>query len=236
LDWTAQMNCDVDHKIDDRGPGGDEPGRKRRSKPVFSALTACALAAYGCGEDTTGPIDEPDPGSQLGNIVVESSIDVVMAVGRTMQLTVSVTDADGNPVTVGGIDWQSSNLDIATVSGSGMVTAVAAGEVRITAAYDGLSGTIPLTVIDADLEAIEQLRQDPLIGALVNMLDTDLATQLQSALNDLGEAVTVGNCMAVRDALEAALARTSASNDPDAVISLAVLGLALERAHDLLGL
>jgi hypothetical protein len=63
-----------------------------------------------------------------------------------------------------------------------------------------------------------------------------LATQLNVALNNLDAAVTVGNCVAVRDALQVALAGTSGSADPTDVVSLAVLGLVIERAQALLGL
>ena len=134
------------------------------------------------------------------------------------------------------LDWRSSNDQIAIVSGGGLVTALGAGHVTITATHNGLDGSIPLQVIDADLEAIAALRNDPLMHLLVAQLDGDLAQQLTAAFNDLDGALTAGNCMAMRDALQDALAGTSGSSNPSDVITLAVLGLVLERAQDLLNL
>lgn len=42
--------------------------------------------------------------------------------------------------------WQSSNPSVATVSGGGLVTAVAAGTVTISATYQGKAGTTNFTV------------------------------------------------------------------------------------------
>jgi uncharacterized protein YjdB len=68
-----------------------------------------------------------------------------LEVGETVQLSATPQDQRGaameRPVT-----WTSSNGGIAGVSRSGLVTAIAAGSAVITAASDGKSGTVGVTV------------------------------------------------------------------------------------------
>ncbi len=214
--------------------------QQTQRKLKYWVMTVCAVVAFGCGDAATGPTIDPDPDPnpdpQLGDVSVESSIGVVIAVGVTTQLSATVTNTDGSTVSGANLSWQTSDSEIATVNGSGLVTGVGAGQATITATYNGVGGNVPITVIDADLDAIARLGNDPLLSLLVERLESDLSSQLTNALDELNGAVTVGNCLAVRDALQAALAGTSESTEPDDVVSLAVLGLALERAQDLLGL
>lgn len=203
-------------------------------KAASWATLAIALAVLGCGDAATGP--DPDPIPQLLSVSVESSIATVIAVARTAQLTATVTDSDGDVVSAPGMTWQTSDADVAAVNGNGLVTGVGPGQAVISAKHGGATGSLSIAVIDADLDAIAQLRNDPLVILLIRHLDSELAQGLTAALNELDGAVTVGNCIAVNDALEAALAGTSGSTNPSDVVSLAVLGLVLERARALLGL
>ncbi len=68
-----------------------------------------------------------------------------IAITGTVQLTATPLDANGNPLTGRAISWSSSNNNIATVNGSGLVTGVTAGSVTITATSEGQSGTAVLT-------------------------------------------------------------------------------------------
>lgn len=68
-------------------------------------------------------------------------------VGGTQQLTASLKDANGNViVSAVQLTWQSLNTTVATVSPSGLVTAVSAGSTEITASGRGLQGALALTV------------------------------------------------------------------------------------------
>jgi uncharacterized protein YjdB len=67
-------------------------------------------------------------------------------VGKTQQLTATLKDASGNPLTGRTITWSSSNMAVATVSSSGLVTGVKAGAATITATSEGKSGTASITV------------------------------------------------------------------------------------------
>jgi hypothetical protein len=67
-------------------------------------------------------------------------------VGQTVQLTATPRDASGNPLSGRTITWASSAPGVATVSGAGVVTGVAAGAATITATSEGQSGTAAITV------------------------------------------------------------------------------------------
>ena len=80
--------------------------------------------------------------SQVGVSVANASL----AVGQTTQATATALDASGNPVSGSTITWSSSNTAVATVSASGLVTAVTSGSAAITASCGTASGSANLTV------------------------------------------------------------------------------------------
>jgi hypothetical protein len=69
-----------------------------------------------------------------------------LVVGVSQQLTATTLDAGGNTLTGRVVTWGSSDQTRATVSPTGLVTAVAAGAATITAASEGRSGTSQITV------------------------------------------------------------------------------------------
>ena len=70
----------------------------------------------------------------------------VLNPGSTTQATATTRDANNNVLTGRAIVWSSSSNAIATVSASGLVTAVAAGTAQISATSEGQSGSSPLDV------------------------------------------------------------------------------------------
>ena len=78
--------------------------------------------------------------------VTVSPASASLTVGATQQLAAVLKDAVGNTLTGRTITWASSNTAVATVSGSGLVTAVAAGSATITATSETKSGTATFTV------------------------------------------------------------------------------------------
>ncbi|MBN2379273.1 Ig-like domain-containing protein [candidate division WOR-3 bacterium] len=69
-----------------------------------------------------------------------------LGAGGTQQLTAEAKDADGNEIADVDFTWSSSDNTVATVSTSGLVTAVAVGSCTITAEADGKKGTAAVTV------------------------------------------------------------------------------------------
>ncbi len=85
--------------------------------------------------------------------VTPASVSVLQ--GQTVQLTATLRDANGTPLTGRVITWQSSTSAIASVNGSGLVSGVAAGgPVTMTATSEGQSGTASVTVTLAPVAAV----------------------------------------------------------------------------------
>ena len=71
-------------------------------------------------------------------------------VGGTVQFSATPKDAGGNPLAGRVVTWGSSNAAIASVNGSGLASAIAAGgPVTITATSEGVNGTASMTVTAA---------------------------------------------------------------------------------------
>src|SRR3989454_2699803 len=62
-----------------------------------------------------------------------------IALGQTVQLTATPRDSQGNGLAGRVVAWSTSDASVATVSGSGLVTAVAVGGATITATSEGKS-------------------------------------------------------------------------------------------------
>jgi len=78
--------------------------------------------------------------------VAVSPASASVAVGQTVQLAATPQDGNGNPLSGRTVTWATTNAAVATVNGSGLVNAVAAGAATITASSDGQSGASAITV------------------------------------------------------------------------------------------
>ncbi len=84
----------------------------------------------------------------VASVTVAPAADT-LAVGHTVQLVATVKDAVGHVLTDRAITWKSSNLSVATVSATGLVTGVGANPTAatITATADSVSGSAAVMVI-----------------------------------------------------------------------------------------
>jgi len=76
--------------------------------------------------------------------VSPSSVSVVQ--GGTTSLTATMKDASGNVLANRAVSWSSSNTQVATVSGTGVVTGVGAGTTTINAVSENKGGSATVTV------------------------------------------------------------------------------------------
>jgi len=106
-----------------------------------------------------------------------------LAVGETTEL-VAKTDA-GAVVTVGS-DWRTSDLNVATISPLGVLTARRSGTATITAAYRGATGTFQVTVTALQIFS-------PAIAACGDIV----APGSYSLANDISMPVPYGACLKV---------------------------------------
>jgi hypothetical protein len=77
-----------------------------------------------------------------------------MATGEVDQLTASATTTGGKQVVTTGVTWQSANPAVAAVSDSGVLTGVAPGTTTISATYQGVVGTLTVTVANVTVTSI----------------------------------------------------------------------------------
>ena len=111
-----------------------------RSAVVFVAFSTTSVLA--CGSDTPTGSGTPT----VASVVVTPSTAALESLGATVQLTASARDASGNTISGKTFTWSSSDANIATVSSSGLATAIGNGVATITATTEGVQGSSSLTV------------------------------------------------------------------------------------------
>lgn len=100
-----------------------------------ATLTLCASAlASACGgAGDKGPTQST---TTVASVSVSPS-DQTLAPQQTVQLSATMKDAQGNTLGGHAVDLSSSQSSVASVSSSGLVTAVAGGSAVITATSEG---------------------------------------------------------------------------------------------------
>ncbi len=79
-----------------------------------------------------------------------------IAVGSTLQLAATPKDNGGNALQGRTVTWTSSNPAFATVSASGLVTALApGGPVTVTATSEGIAGTATVNIVSAAAASVD---------------------------------------------------------------------------------
>jgi hypothetical protein len=107
-------------------------------RPLSVFLVAAGAAACSGGEGSTGPA--------VASVTVSPPAPTLDAVGSTVQFSAQALDAAGKEVTGVAPTWSSSWSSVATISSSGLATAVGDGTTAVTATVDGVSGSTVLTV------------------------------------------------------------------------------------------
>jgi hypothetical protein len=114
-----------------------------RRLPIALFVSAAVLLA-GCGGSKSSPAAPSAPA--VTSLTVTGTA-TLTSKGQTAPLTATVTLSNGTTqIVTGQATWQSSNIIVATVSSGGLVTSAGDGEATITASYQGISGTMRVTV------------------------------------------------------------------------------------------
>ncbi|HEX9546507.1 MAG TPA: Ig-like domain-containing protein, partial [Acidimicrobiales bacterium] len=81
----------------------------------------------------------------VASVLVTPAV-VSVLIGAGVQLTATPQDASGSPLSGRVVNWSTTNVAVATVNSSGVVTGVAAGAATVTATSEGQNGTSAVTV------------------------------------------------------------------------------------------
>ncbi len=135
----------------------------------------------------TGRLASP-PSAAVASVTLSPASASVAAGGAT-QFTATLQDSAGNVLTGQPVTWASSDSTIATINGSGLATAVAAGTATITATSGGVTGAAALTVTATNPASVASVVVSPTSTSLF----VGNTLQLAAALKDAG-----GNALAGR--------------------------------------
>ena len=103
------------------------------------------------GKTATAPVVVTAPPV---NTVAVSPTTASVITGATQQFTATLRDAAGVLLPGREVTWSTSGPAIATISSEGLLTAVAAGSVTITATSEGRSGTASVTVTNPPVATV----------------------------------------------------------------------------------
>ena len=118
-------------------------------RPVWLALLPASLA-LGCGgADPTPPPPPPPPPAPVVSVSVSLAA-ADLGIGQVTQATATLRGSVNQVLTGRSVSWASSAPGIASVAGSGQVTAVAAGSAEIVATSEGVSGSAAVRVFGGD--------------------------------------------------------------------------------------
>lgn len=110
---------------------------------TLAVVGLIGLAACGTSD---GGVLVPGFGNSTAVEVLVSPSPASVAVGLTLQMRATLIDDEGREV-AGSVAWSSSDRDVASVSGLGVVTGRAGGSVTITASAGSVSGDATVTVV-----------------------------------------------------------------------------------------
>jgi glucose/arabinose dehydrogenase len=113
-----------------------------RSVAVLLISTATLLTA--CG---TGGSDVQSPPGAAASVVIAGP-DSTLTPGQAVQFTAVARDARGDVLPAQVVTWAVTDSSVATVSGTGLVTAVAEGQTEITASADTARAQVLVVVTD----------------------------------------------------------------------------------------
>jgi uncharacterized protein YjdB len=126
-----------------------------RSAPAGLCALLLLAGCGGSGTDIVTPPPPPPPPPPAAVVSVSvTGATSPFTVGATSQLTATPRDAAGVALTGRSVNWTTSAATVATVSGTGLVTAIAAGPATITATSEGITGSVDVTVVPVAVASV----------------------------------------------------------------------------------
>lgn len=152
------------------------------------AAGSSTITATSEGQSGTSSITVTQSATPVASVTVAPT-SASVSVGATQQLTATTSDANGNVLTGRAISWSSDAPSVATVSTSGLVSALASGTATITATSEGKSGSSSITVSPAPVATVSV---SPSSATLV----VGATQQLTATTKDASAATLTGRAVA----------------------------------------
>ena len=163
--------------------------------PGATTITATSEGRVGTATITVIPVP-------VASVVVTPGTTSIL-VGQTVQLTAAARDSVGGALSGREVTWSSSDVTRATVSGTGLATALTVGPVSISGTTEGKSGTASISVLPVPVASVA-------IDAPPALIRVGQAVQLSAAARD-----SIGGALAGRlitwSSNDATIASVSAS-------------------------
>ncbi len=163
--------------------------------PGATTITATSEGRVGTATITVIPVP-------VASVVVTPGTTSIL-VGQTVQLTAAARDSVGGALSGREVTWSSSDVTRATVSETGLATALTVGPVSISGTTEGKSGTASISVLPVPVASVA-------IDAPPALIRVGQAVQLSAAARD-----SIGGALAGRlitwSSNDATIASVSAS-------------------------
>lgn len=158
------------------------------STGVATGVAAGTMSVRATAEGITGSatltVSVPPPAAVATITLAPGTASLVT--GQTASFAATLRDSAGNVLTGRSVTWSSSNSAIATVSSSGVATAVAAGSASVRATSGSVTGSASLTVSAPVITATQVVIATQPGGALLgNALSPQPVVTLRGANNEL---------------------------------------------------
>ena len=122
--------------------------------PRLSVPFLASVLALGCN-DTLGV--------EVLEFSTRTPVDTLTALGESVQLAVFEGGSDGHLLSNPGLEWKSSNTDVALVTGTGLVTAVGPGTADISATMSGsVAARVPV-IVHQVVDSVEVVFDNPAV-------------------------------------------------------------------------
>ncbi len=156
--------------------------RPHRVKPTIAALLVSLTALFAACSDSSAP-----DADTLPNQVVIGAVDTLRSISATAQLSSSVKNSKGEPISGAAVQWQSVNPAVATVNAAGLVKAVSNGSAYIRATSTNAVDSILIVV----LQRIDPSRSTITAARPLVFVDDTVGLTLQ-ARDALGSPINFG--------------------------------------------
>ena len=164
------------------------------SRGVVGVALVVSLSILGCGKESpAGPAGGDAPTPVATTLTLSASVLSFSSLGATEQLSATVLDQNGATMAGASLAWASSASSVASISPTGLITAVADGTATITATTDGVNGTATVVVDQVSTQSTftVQPTKTPPGTSITPAVEVEIQDALGHTVADATDAVTL---------------------------------------------